>query len=182
MLSEFQTTKLTYLFVLLDVEKNGVIRDEDFLVLNEKLQEVRDHEDSKKETKNLSLPFIRALLRDLNKSVFDEINHREFLDFFNGLLSSDDDEMLDEYSQLLLGFIFGYFDENKDGFISKEEYEQLFHVFGMVDDESVEAFGILDRNNDERLSRYELANAIETFLTSDDPENPDNFIFGRFDH
>ena len=32
--------------------------------------------------------------------------------------------MLEEYAQLILGYIFGYFDENKDGYISSDEYRR----------------------------------------------------------
>ena len=96
-------------------------------------------------------------------------------DFFE---NQYDPVVLEEYSELILGFIIHFFDTNNDGFISDEEYERMFKIFGMNELQAGLAFHGLDKDGDNRLSRYELLNAVETFLTSDDPANSDNWVFG----
>ena len=43
-----------------------------------------------------------------------------------------------------------------------------------------ETFKRLDVTKNSKLSRYELMMSVENFITSDDPEHPDNWVFGNY--
>ena len=88
-------------------------------------------------------------------------------------------EIVEKYRQLIYSFLFDVFDDNNDGYISKEEYAEVYQIYGIDDAEIEEAFASIDVFVDDRLSKYELINAIEVFLTSNDPKDRGNLIFGR---
>lgn len=181
MLSDFQQKKLTYLFRLFDFKKNEAIRKDDFMELAEKIsEELNLGEDKSLAAKESSYTFFRRMAKDMDPEAKYEVRLDDWLKFFDeNVVNTEDSETVEEYAQLILSYIFGYFDENRDGYISIEEYENLFSTLGMSKLHSGLAFKRIDKNQDFRLSRYELILAVETFLTSDDPKNSDNLVFGN---
>jgi len=73
------------------------------------------------------------------------------------------------------------FDDNHDGYISTDEYVDMFVVYGIDIKYSAKSFIKLDINRDDRLSRNELLHAFETFLLSNEPNQPGNWIFGNWE-
>lgn len=184
MLSDFQKQKLTYFFRLLDLNKNGYLRLDDFSEISEKAREKLGYDTGSKEHKFLadrSVRFFHRLLGDIPHADNQAIQLEEWLMFFGQLISSEDEEQLDEYTELIIGFLFDLFDDNHDGFISVEEYADIFFMYGIDIKYSAKAFINLDVNQDDRLSRYELMHAVETFLTSDNQADRGNWIFGNWE-
>lgn len=184
MLTPFQSAKLSYLFRLLDYNDNGLLQLNDFAELSEKVREKLNYEEGEKEHQAIvqkSVKFFHKLLRDIPNPGYQMISPQEWLKFFEEEVTSfEDEDAVDEWVDLLLAFIFGMFDENHDGYISLEEYQDLFSIFGKDEGFSKEAFDKIDVNADGRLSRYELIPAVETFLTSDDPNEAGNWVFGNW--
>ncbi len=180
MLSKFQKTKLTYLFGLFDFKKNGVIRKDDFMELAAKIsEELNLPADKSLAAKESSYTFFRRMVEDMDPDARYEVRLEKWLAFFDEeIVNNEDTQIMEEYANLILGYIFGYFDDNKDGFISVQEYDHMFATLGMSELHAGVAFHGIDKNNDYRLSRYELIMAVESFLTSDDPKNSDNWVFG----
>lgn len=181
MLTNFQETKLTYLFGLLDYKKNGFIRKDDFIELAEKIStELNLDSEKSLAAKESSYSFFRQMVKDMDPNSLYEVHLESWLRFFDEeIVNSDDSDTLQEYAQLILGYVFGYFDDNRDGFLSSQEYSHMFKVLGMNDFELGKTFNNIDKNSDFRLSRYELLLIVETFLTSDDPTENGNLVFGK---
>ncbi len=182
MLTSFQTAKLTYLFNLLDLNGNGILQVNDFAELADNVREKLNYEEGEKEHQAIvrkSVKFFHKLLRDIPNPGYQSINIDGWLTFFGEEVASfEDEDTVDEWVDLLLAFVFGMFDENHDGYISLAEYQDLFEIFGKDEAFSKAAFDRIDVNKDGKLSRYELIPAVETFLTSDIPDENGNWVFG----
>ncbi|WP_258104466.1 hypothetical protein [Marinoscillum sp. MHG1-6] len=185
MISDFQRKKLVHLFNLLDLSESGNLQLNDFAELAEKVRIKLNYEDRSKEHEvavRKSVKFFYDLLREIPDHQDQTISLEQWLDYFDeNVVNSDDDDVISDHVQFFLDFLFGLFDENRDGFISIDEYIDIFEVFGLEKSHLAKAFIKLDLNADERLSRYELIPAIETFLQSDDPEEVGNWVFGAWD-
>jgi Ca2+-binding EF-hand superfamily protein len=184
MLSDFQKTKLTYFFGLYDLNKNGYLHLEDFTGIAEKLCEKMEYKTGSKHHEFLvrkTVALFYRLLSDIPHPDQQIIHLEEWLEFFEkAILKAGMEENLEEYIEIIIGYLFDLFDENNDGYISVEEYKKVFEIYG-IDIEYVDkAFDNLDLNKDYRLSRYELFHAVETFLISDDPLEKGNWIFGNW--
>jgi Ca2+-binding EF-hand superfamily protein len=184
MLTPFQSAKLTYLFELLDVNGNGSLQIGDFSDLTESIRKKLNYDEGGKEHQAIaqkSAHFFHKLLKDIPHPEDQSITLTGWLKFFNAEVASfKDPDTVDEWVDILLSFLFGMFDDNHDGYISLEEYQDIFEVFGMDQAYSEAAFKKIDANGDNKLSRYELIPAIETFLTSDNPKEIGNWVFGNW--
>ena len=184
MISEFQRKKLVYFFGLYDLNKNGYLQLEDFTDIAEKLCEKLEYKEGSKHHEFLvrkTVALFYRLLTDIPHAEESKIYIDGWLKFFDKeIISKGREENLEEYIELIIGYLFDLFDENHDGYISLDEYKQVFEIYGIDLSYVDKAFENLDLNKDERLSRYELIRSVETFLISDDPEDRGNWIFGNW--
>ena len=182
MLSDFQRQKLTHFFRLLDLDKNDVLELEDFSDIAVDLCTELGYEFEGKEHKflvNKCVSFFYSLLEEITHRGNQTIQLDEWLKFFEeSVIDNTDQEFFDTFTEFMMGFFFDVFDENKDGYISDEEYADLFLVYHIDIKYSAKSFVNLDSNKDGRLSRTELIFAFETYLASDDASMKGNWIFG----
>ena len=182
MLSEFLKNKLIHFFKLLDQDGNGHWQLEDFSEIAERLRMEFGFTYESKENKFLvdrCVNFFYKLLGNISHSGEQTISEGEWLKYADrALVNSSNPESLDDFIEFMVGFFFDLFDENHDGYISAEEYADLFLIYKIDIKYSAKAFINLDINRDGRLSRTELLYAFETFITSDEKETKGNWIFG----
>lgn len=182
MLSDFQRRKLTHFFRLLDLDKNDVLELEDFSDIAEDLSLELGYVFEGPEHKFLvdrCVGFFYNLLGEIPHMGHQVINLEEWLDFFDkNVVNNTDQDFFDNFTEFMIGFFFDVFDENKDGYISDEEYADLFLVYSIDIKYSGKSFVNLDTNKDGRLSRNELIFAFETYIASDDQQEKGNWIFG----
>jgi Ca2+-binding EF-hand superfamily protein len=181
MLDPVLKSKLTYLFHMLDVSENEQLHLEDFDIVAERVTKAlgTSKKDKKKKeaihrrSKNFFVKMQKTM--ELEK---DTIDLEDWLQYFDYVVRNPDKQLLNEVVRYLLAFFFGVFDANRDGYFSAQEYEDLFATFGISKSQSQTAFNYMDLNKDGRLTRYELLMAVEIFLTSPDPKEPGQWIFG----
>jgi Ca2+-binding EF-hand superfamily protein len=183
-MNTFQRQKLFHLFSLLDINRNGYLQLNDFEEISERLAAKAKVELGKDEHRVIVQRCVRLfykLTADIPNITREHIHYVDWEKFFEvNILRSNDKEVLDKYVDLFFDFIFKTFDENNDGYISKKEYNDIFEVYGLDTGYIDKSFDSLDIFRDGRLSRYELKNAIETFLISDDHSDRANLIFGYY--
>lgn len=183
MISDYQKRKLTHLFELLDVNKNGYLQLGDFMSIADtlrkklKLSEHSSHYQALCDScKKLYDKFREEICLPTKKT----ISLEEWISYFTVVLDSDrSEEIVETYKVLIYSFLFDVFDDNNDGYISREEYGEMYEIYNISDSGIAEAFESIDVYVDDRLSKYELINAIEVFLTSADPADRGNLIFGQ---
>lgn len=184
MIDQMISSKLTYLFHMLDVSENELLDIKDFEMVAEQVTVGLGNTKLEKRKKaaifRRSRDFFKRIQKAMNLSK-DSIDLQDWLGYFeNHVLGEDNKQSLNEVVRYLLSFFFGVFDDNRDGYFSIKEYEHIFETFGISKSQSKIAFDKMDLNQDGILSRYELLMAVEMFLTSTDAEDPGNRIFGEW--
>lgn len=185
MISDFQKRKLTHFFYLLDVNKNDFLQLEDFSIISDNLMFNLDYKEGSKEHQFIAEKSVAMFYKfsgDMSQSG-KSITLHEWLDFFDEkVINPLNKDLLEDYVEVIIGFLFDLFDANHDGYISIEEYTDIFMAYGIDIKYAAKAFVNLDINADERLSKSEILYAVETFLVSDDPKERGNWIFGNWDN
>jgi len=185
MTDSFQRKKLGYFFRILDLNRNGCLQMDDFTEMVEKVRITLQYEPGSKEHKRITekaVKLFNSLVKDIKPFSFNQVTEEEWVIFFmNEVVLSGDEDALDDYKELIFNFMFDFFDQNRDGFISKKEYEDFYDIFGIDRSFCDKAFTQLDKAQNYRLSRYDLMNAVEEFLGSADTTLPGNWIFGNWE-
>ncbi|MEQ8582688.1 MAG: EF-hand domain-containing protein [Marinoscillum sp.] len=185
MVSEFQEKKLIHFFGLLDSHKNGFLHADDFSEIAERIRIGLGYEANGPKHVWLaekSAKFFHALLLEIPHKDNQKIARNEWVTFVSEqVIAQGNEDVLEEFQEFIIGFLFDLFDDNHDGYISTDEYVDMFVVYGIDIKYSAKSFIKLDINRDDRLSRNELLHAFETFLLSNDPNQPGNWIFGNWE-
>jgi len=182
MATAFQKEKLTYFFDIMDLNGNGSIQMDDFSEMAEEVREMMNFEEGSKEHKRVTdkaTRFFHALVKDIDPKDKQEITKEEWLAFFD--LEVMPEEMLVEYKEIVFNFMFDFFDQNRDGYISRKEYEDFYKIFGIDTKFLDEAFPKLDSSNSYKLHRYDVMDAVEDFFISDNKDQAGNWIFGNWE-
>ncbi|MEM9338699.1 MAG: EF-hand domain-containing protein, partial [Bacteroidota bacterium] len=181
--SEFQRKKLTYFFRLLDLDRNQQLEVNDFSDMVEYVRARLDIEEGSIAHKNIAdkaTRFFHQLVADISPKNQQAISEKEWITYFGKKLNGKKKEAaLEKYQELIFRYMFDFFDHNHDGFITKNEYQIFFEIFGVDKTYFDKSFSFLDKNRDEKISRYEILAAIEDFLMSDEEEAKGNWIFGN---
>lgn len=182
---EFQRKKLGYFFRILDLNSNGSLQMDDFTEMVEKVRVTLNYEPQDKNHKRITdkaVKLFNSLVSDIKPFSFNQVTEDEWVNFFlDQVILTDDEDTLDEYKELIFNFMFDFFDQNRDGFISKNEYEDFYDIFGIDRNYCDKAFSLLDKTQSYKLSRYDLMTAVEEFFASDDPTLHGNWIFGNWE-
>ena len=182
MLSKLQTNKLERFFYILDFDRNGVIEEEDFLAIAENLCVLWGLREDSDEYKKLLNKFSEGWSK-FNYFVNnndEKANWDHLVEFTDKVIINGDQELFGAYVDEFAGEIFDNFDADKDGYISLEEFIDLFCAYRIEIRYAAKAFRKIDLNHDELISRGELISAVKEFFRSDDEESPGNWLFGNF--
>lgn len=178
MLSDIRKQKLTYLFSILDSNKNGLLQPDDFEAVAEKICNVLEYDKNDKIRLSLKLKALRLfvqLLTDMDKDEV-EVNSEEWCQLFDTMIMEP--KSAQKYIFRTAAYIFHLFDQNSDRAISKEEYLDMFRIYDIDLEHSEKGFEMLDSNRDGQISLKEMVSGVSDFLMSSDPEAAGNWIFG----
>lgn len=185
MFSDFQRKKHSYFFQILDLNRNGVLELNDFSDMAEQVRVKLGLDLGSKEHKEIadkSTKFFYHFLEEISPKDPQGIIEKEWIEHFDQTLGGElDEEVLEESQELIFNYVFDFFDHNRDGFITKSEYEFFYEIFGADTGFLESSFQKLDKNGDGKISRYEMLASIEDFLISDDLDSPGNWTFGYWE-
>lgn len=184
MLSEFQHQKWLHFFSILDFNKNGKINIDDFIGIAENLCVLWGYSEGSKEYDEVLRKCKKSwseLTRIVPREVVEEVYRDEFVECAGDLVDEAGNDLFNQHVSSFVGEIFDYFDQNNDGFISIEEYVDLFMAYHIEVRYSGKAFTKLDLNGDELLSRKELVLAVRQYFLGDNKEDRGNWLFGFWD-
>lgn len=181
MLTELQKEKMTHYFNILDFDNNGVIEKDDFQAIGENLNILWGYKEGSEKYSKTMNKFGRSWDSFRERVDYDELSTAtlsEWLEFADEHLIHGDEQFFDEYIRDITRDIFNNFDNNGDGFISLDEYIDLFMAYRIEIRYSAKSYTRLDLNSDDLLSRDEMITAVDEFFRSEDKDAPGNWLFG----
>lgn len=181
MLTELQKEKMTHYFNILDFDNNGVIEKEDFTAIAENLNILWGYQEGSENYEKIIKKFEDSWLTFRERVDYDDFHNAtpdEWLEFTDKHIINGGDEFFDQYVFDVTREIFDHFDTNRDGFISLDEYIDLFMAYRIEIRYSAKSYTKLDLNDDDLLSREEMLSAVDEFFRSDDRDAPGNWLYG----
>jgi len=180
MITDLQRNKLSHYYKLLDFNGDGVLERKDFISIGENLATLWALSEDSDEYDQLIAKCSKLWsgFKSFAGEYSDHASLDEWLIFCDNNIVNGSDELYDLHVESFVTDILEIFDENEDGFLSVDEFTDLFMAYRIDIKYSAKAFTKLDLNNDEQLSHDELRKAFKQFFKSSDPNAPGNWIFG----
>lgn len=181
MLTPLQKQKLIHYFNVLDFDKSGSLEKEDFIHIGENLAILwgfREGTDEYDICIERSLQTWHDFRKFIGKPDDGHATLEEWLVFADQVIVNGDEALYERHVNKLAREIFDFFDVNKDGYISLNEYIDMFMAYRIEIRFSARAFTRLDLNKDDLISREELLSGIRQFFRSDDEKAAGNWLFG----
>jgi len=181
MLTPLQKRKQIHFFEILDFDCNGLIQRKDFEDIAENLSTIRNLDQNSKEHH-----FIRNLSLSIWDNLKDHVNATDgnldmWLTFMDSFVINSNNEWYEQYVNVMVQTLFDVFDTDQNGYISLDEYLDLFVGLRIEVRFAPKSFVKLDLNNDGKISKSELVKSVEEFLKSDDPLAGGNWLFGHWE-
>ncbi len=182
MLSELQTNKLERFFYILDFDRNGIIEESDFVGIAENLCILWGLKEGTPEYARVLSRFSEGWnkFNHFVNNDTEQANWHHLVEFADQVIINGDNELFNLYVEDFAGEIFDNFDSDKDGYISLEEFIDLFVAYRIEVRYAAKAFTKIDLNHDDLISRGELISAVKEFFRSEDENSPGNWLFGHY--
>lgn len=181
MLSELQTKKLTNLFNLYDADGNGFLDESDYARVAQNAARSIGYQPGTAEYATLHTAYMGIWqgVRQLTNTDQDgQLTLAAFLTGYANLISQK--EIFAAVIMDMARTTVEFQDRNKDGKVEKDEHTAYAMAHNISEAAALESFRRLDRDSDGYLTTTELAQNIEEFFLSNDPEAPGNWLLGSF--
>lgn len=180
MLSELQTQKLTRLFNVVDLNKNGVLDVEDYKIILRNSANIRGWKEDSQEYQDLYEAVMSTWekTKAMSSAQNEKVTKEEWLNFYDSVLQNKV-----VYAIVVTDFtnmIFDLYDSNKDGKLQLKEYVDFFQAYQLDQSLAEETFPKLDTAGQGYLTREEILELVDQFYKSDDPSAKGNLLFGPY--
>ncbi|MEQ9305877.1 MAG: EF-hand domain-containing protein [Marinoscillum sp.] len=185
MLTALQSQKLTHYFNVLDYDKSGTLERSDFTSIGANLGTLWGFPTESAEYQ-ASVTRCGRIWEDfsdfIRKSSSGQATLEEWLKFADLNIVNGDELLYEKHINRIAREIIELFDTDQDGYISLNEYLDLFMAYRIEIKYSAKSFTKLDENGDDLISKEELLTGIREFFRSDDEKAPGNWLFGFWDN
>jgi Ca2+-binding EF-hand superfamily protein len=181
-LTELLQAKINHGFDRLDVDGDGLLTEQDHVLMGRRAAEALGHAAGSAEEKRVLDAYLR-IWRELHQPHLpdggDAITRAQFLTS-TGSLADDPRAARATVGKVAEAFL-AVADTDADGRVGPAEFLvfQRGHFPGLTEAESAEAFKHLDTDGDGHLSTEEFIQACVDFWSSTDPNAPGNWWAGR---
>ncbi|XP_066996331.1 calexcitin-2 [Anabrus simplex] len=180
-MADFRKKKLMYVFnVFFDVNKSGTIERKDFELAIETICRSRGwgESDPKYAETHSTLIKVWETLRQRADTDQDlQVNQDEWIKMWDDYKKSPDTPL--EWQKLYMNFMFDHIDSSGDGTIDLAEFTTVFTGYGLSTEECEKAFDKFTKNKTVEINREAFGKLWNEFFSSEDPQAPGNFIFGK---
>ncbi|KAK0179679.1 hypothetical protein PV327_005410 [Microctonus hyperodae] len=172
--SPFWRQKMRTLHSHLDVNKDGVISYDDFMLLAERFANLGHLTPEAKEE-------FQKVLSDMWEEQWGEISPynlvgvEKYLEEMHHVLN---DSSLKRKCHHFLPFLFKAVDKDGDGEISVEEFKLFFKCLDINNDHAVISFTFIDVNEDGKITQDEFVTLGRDFFLSEDHTRPSKHFWG----
>ncbi|GGZ93443.1 EF-hand domain-containing protein [Streptomyces subrutilus] len=174
--------KLDRAFAMLDVDGDGNLREEDLLVLGNRLAAAFDLSGDATKIARLRGAFTQLWIHDLSTMDSDQdgvLDRAEFVAGMRKAAANDREGILQRLSVMVDAWM-DIADTDGNGLIDEDEFQTMYiKSLGTSPQDLKVAFARLDVDGDGNLGRDEIRRATEEFYTSEDPQAPGNWLFGN---
>ncbi|XP_046739856.1 sarcoplasmic calcium-binding protein isoform X1 [Diprion similis] len=172
--SAFWRRKMRTLHSHLDVNKDGVISYDDFMLLGERFADLGHlGPDAKKEFQKVLGEMWEEQWGEI--SPYNLVGVEKYLDEMHHVLN---DKSLKCKCHNFLPYLFKAVDKDKSGEISVEEFKLFFQCLGLTSEDAAVSFSYIDTNEDGKLSRKEFVRLGRDFFLTEDHTKPSKHFWG----
>lgn len=180
MVSDFRKKKILHVFnTLFDSNKSGSIDKNDLEGIASKIAKVRGYQPGDAKFKEIleSLQTIWNLLQQRGDADNDgQVSAKEWIEICDEYAKNPNAPQ--QWQNACMKFIFDIEDSSKDGSIDANEFSTIYASFGVNKQEAVQAFNKLSKGKSS-VNWSEFQELWKEYFTSEDPNAPGNFIFGK---
>jgi Ca2+-binding EF-hand superfamily protein len=172
--SAFWRKKMRTLHGVLDVDNNGVISYDDFVVLADKFGDLGHL--SKEEVDEF-----RQTLRETWEKQWGEVTPYNLVTMEQYLADMKhvvNDKDLRKKCHRFLPFVFKAIDKDHSGEISIEEFKLFFRCLGLTEEDAAVSFAIIDINGDGKLSMKEFVKLGRDFFLNENEKAASRMFWG----
>jgi Ca2+-binding EF-hand superfamily protein len=180
MLTELQRKKLARLFHVLDADHDQLLERDDYDAVVINLAKVRGWPRGSPEFTTLESLYF-AIWDDLKRRADTNgdgrVSFREFVEFHDAMLGNR--ETYSDITEKTVEVLFGAFDRDHDGQITKDDFILFFNAYRISDRETIdESFRRLDVEHTGTLSRDDVYDRVHEYYFSNDAAAAGNWLFG----
>jgi len=178
-LTPFQKHKIRRLFSVLDVNRDGRVDRNDYVRRVQGLARLSGWTEGSPEYER-NLQYVLQEWESVRDSAdLDDsgaVTIDEYLRYADIYL--DDPDAVSAYARGDVQLLFDAMDTDGDGAITVNEYRAYLKACGVDASAADVFFQHADTDKDGYITRDEMSQAVEEFLSSEDPNAPGNFMFG----
>jgi hypothetical protein len=171
MLTDFQQSKLAYMFDVYDADKNGYLEQSDFEQVGQRFDSLLNLTQDR--ASNWFLGFWQGLAQVAGPD--GRVSREAWLGFLDSLWGQPD--VYEATIQAGVSFYFTALDSNGDGKLSAAEYGLFFQAMNLDQSLVDQVFPLMDENHDGSISLDEYSQRVREFY-GDDPKAPGNWLLG----
>ena len=179
-ITPFRRQKLERMFALLDLDRDGVIDETDFLRRVDAFARLRAWDrDSAIYLRNavIATDEWENLRQGADSDDDGKVTRDEFLGYAERFL--EDRDAVRAYARGDVQLLFDAMDRDVDSRLAVDEYREYLEVCRADPIGAERFFAHADLDRDGRITRAEFAHAFEEFYLSDDPSSVGNHLFGQ---
>ncbi|GFG31972.1 hypothetical protein Cfor_01875, partial [Coptotermes formosanus] len=129
------------------------------------------------ETREILLKVWEGLQQKADANRDGQVSHEEWVSMWNEYAKNPDKAL--DWQNRYMNFMFELEDSSGDGTIDESEFKSLCVSYGLSPEESAEAYNKFTSNKTVEITREVFAELWKQFFSSEDPDAPGNYIFGK---
>lgn len=179
MLSDLQRYKLPRLFAAFDADGNGVVELRDFERLLDRFAAFRGWKEGTPRHQELRASLSSRwshLLKYVDVDASGTVTQAEWLAYIDAVI--DDHRAYEIELDGVADLIFDVFDLDEDDALSTEELQALYRGLGLGAPTAKAMYERLEMGSDDRMTKHRFVDLLDEFLSSPDPGDPGNWLFG----
>ncbi|XP_028167164.1 sarcoplasmic calcium-binding protein isoform X2 [Ostrinia furnacalis] len=172
--SDFWRRKMRTVHNILDVDKDGLISFNDFVLFGERFKAL-GHLDEQ-QAKEFS--DIIKMTWEEQWGAIDPYNYVTVEQYLEDMHHVLNDKTLKKKAHRWLPYLFKAVDKDKSGFISVKEFKLFFECLGLDNEHAAVAFAVIDTNGDGKLSLKEFVKLGKDFFFTEDETRVSKMFWG----
>ncbi|CAH0714017.1 unnamed protein product, partial [Brenthis ino] len=172
--SEFWRRKMRTVHNILDVDKDGLISFNDFLLFSERFKSLGhlDDQQAKEFTDIIKLTW------EEQWGAIDPYNFVTVEQYLEDMQHMLNDKTLKKKAHKWLPYLFKAVDKDKTGYISVKEFKLFFQCLGLDNEHAAVAFAVIDTNGDGKISLKEFVKLGKDFFCTEDESRVSKMFWG----